>query len=276
VRRVPLTRRHEDDGREPYIAVSWRWNDPSDQNTAAYEYYIQRPGKSPHRSTVPDLYLDRAIAFAQAHETGLIWIDKECIHQEERDREVGIQAMDLVYGESKLSLGLLLATVETQWQFNCLSKLLSKDVFVKNPKVDKFKPKIKESDIHGIVEVLQIILSDERWKRSWIFQEDHCASVRMTLLVRCPGFLRKEEPFTRGEFNFGNIPGELQIRSDLLRKTATRFDRACKERGYELDASMLAFVRQYTIWDKIDRSNSERIFEYDQFMVPKHLTWHSV
>ena len=87
----------------------------------------------------------------------------------------------------------------------------------------------------------------------------------MTLLVRCPGFLRKEEPFTRGEFNFGNIPGELQIRSDLLRKTATRFDRACKERGYELDASMLAFVRQYNIWDKIDRSNSERIFEYDQF-----------
>ena len=130
-----------------------------------------------NRSTVPDLYLDRAIAFAQAHETGLIWIDKECIYQEERDREVGIQAMDLVYGESKLSLGLLLATVETQWQFNCLSKLLSKDVFVKNPKVDKFKPKIKESDIHGIVEVLQIILSDERWKRSWIFQEDHCASV---------------------------------------------------------------------------------------------------
>jgi len=262
VRRVPLTRRHEDDGTEPYIAVSWRWNDPLNQSSAAYEYHIQRPGKSPHRSTVPDLCLDRATAFAQAHGINLIWIDKECIYQEEeQDKEVGIQAMDLVYSQSELSVGLLLATVETQWQLVCLSKLLSKDVFVKNSETDKFKPEIKESDIHGIVEVLQIILLDERWKRSWIFQEDHCASGRMTLLVRCPGFL----PFTWREVDFGNIPGELQIRSDLLRKTATRFDRACKERGYELDASMFAFVRQYNIWHKIDRSNSERLFEYDQF-----------
>jgi hypothetical protein len=265
VRRVPLTRRHEDNGREPYIAVSWRWEHPLNQSTADYEYHIQRPGKYPHRSTVPGLCLDRAIAFAQAHRINLIWIDKECIYQEEeQDRNVGIQAMDLVYGESKLSLGLLLATVETQWQFDCLSKLLSEDIFVKNSEVDKFKPEIMESDIHGIVEVLQIILFDERWKRSWIFQEDHCASRRMMLLVRCPGFLPKKEPFTE-EFSFGNIPGELQIPSGLLRKTATRFDRACEERGYEFDASMLAFVRQYNIWNKIDCSNSERIFEYDQF-----------
>src|SRR5271170_1362979 len=83
VRRVPLTRRHEDNGTERYIAVSWRWNDPLNQSTAAYEYHIQRPGKSPHRSAVPDLCLDRAIAFAQAHGINLIWIDKECIYQEE-------------------------------------------------------------------------------------------------------------------------------------------------------------------------------------------------
>lgn len=91
---------------------------------------------------------------------------------------MGIQAMDLVYSQSSISLGLLLATVEAQWQLDCLSKLLSTDVFLKNSEVDRFKTKIKDSDIHGIIEVLQVILSDERWTRGWIFQEDHCASVR--------------------------------------------------------------------------------------------------
>jgi hypothetical protein len=262
VRTIPLAERHEDDGTKPYIAVSWRWNyqKPLKENMGAYEYLIQRPGKFPHSSKVPNVCLDRAIRFAQTHKIRLIWIDKECIHQEdEKDQNLGIQAMDMVYGQSKWSLGLLMATVETQWQLDCLSKLLSKAVFVE-PKGPSFKRTIDDSVFRGILDVLRIILSDERWQRSWIFQEDHCASTRMELLVRCSRSLHKNFGF-----EFGNIPGELQIPLQRLRQTSTMFYLAYEESIDECDKSLFARAWQYNIRNKIDRSGSEGTFGNNNF-----------
>ena len=255
VRTLPLTGRHEDEGR-PYIAVSWRWEyeKPQHQDPPAYEYRIKRPGKRPHPSEVPSVHLDRAIVFAQAHSIGLIWIDKECIYQEQAvNRTVGMQAMDLVYSQSKFSVGLLMVVIETQRQVDCLSKLLSQAVFVKQTEEPRFKRTTNNDMIRGILEVLQRLLSDERWERSWIFQEDHCSSTRMRLLVRHSDSISKSN-------QFGRIPGELEIPVYLLRRTATMFFMACDERNYKYDEKLLARIKQYNIWNKIYRPSMESSF----------------
>lgn len=258
VRTLRLRDRHEDEGVE-YMAVSWRWNTgmTSNEDSGAYEYFIQRPGESRHPTDIPAICLDRAIAFAQAYKIDQIWIDMECIYQgNKEDKKVGVQAMDLVYSQSKMSLGLLLATIETQRQLDCLAALLAQTVFDKNSKAPRFNGRTDPKFIQGIREVLQIVMSDERWERSWIFQEDHCAARRMKLLVRYRRDLQ-----TTGHFDFGSIAGELQIPLFLLRITITKFCLACKARGYAYDEYIIAPVKQYNIWNKIDRSSPETTFE---------------
>ena len=146
-----------------------------------------------------------------------------------------------------------MVVVETQWQLDCLSKLLSQAVFVKQTEESSFKRTTDENMIRGILEVLQIILSDERWERSWIFQEDHCASTCMRLLVRHGDSISKSN-------QFGRIPGELEIPVHMLRKTATMFFMACDERNYHYDQKLFARIKQYNIWNKIYRPSTEGSF----------------
>ncbi|KAI9774247.1 MAG: hypothetical protein M1839_001749 [Geoglossum umbratile] len=225
------------------VAISWRWmvDIPLGQGPATYRYLVRKPGGQLQRSTVPDLLFDRAIKFAQEHEIDRLWIDKECINQNnETDKTTGTQAMDIVYRESTLSLGILWVVVQSQTQLDCLSKLLSERI----PHKGSEEPRLVGwGPVSGILDVLRLILSDERWERTWIFQEDHCASSRMHLLVRHAPLLRKDRKI------FGDIPGELQIRCDKFRRAATEFCVACDEAG-EYVADILAKVRQYNIWNK--------------------------
>jgi Heterokaryon incompatibility protein (HET) len=238
MRTLPLRINERDD----YVAISWRWSDGMPE-TETRRYRVRRPKKAPHHSRVPGLLFDRAIRFAQTHGIGFLWIDKECIYQEDkRDKGKWVQIMDLVYRDSKLSLGLLSVVIESQSQLNLLSELLYGDL---NQIFKRSTSRANSEAISGIVSVLCLILSDERWKRTWIFQEDHCASSKMRLLIRHDSSLIKNCNL------FGTIPGELEIRCDKFRKAATRFCLACQANGYEVPDDMLARVRQYNIWNRV-------------------------
>src|SRR2546423_5680856 len=65
--------------------------------------------------------------FAALPGYSLIWIDKECIMQDDpQDKELGIQSMDLVYERAPLCVALLDYTIETQEQLNLLAIAMAK------------------------------------------------------------------------------------------------------------------------------------------------------
>ena len=244
VRVLPLTDRLPV-SRNPYVAISWRWSSdlPLGQSATGHRYQIQRPKEQPHHSKVPDIYFDRAIRFAQARGIRLLWIDKECIYQEnEDDQATGIQGMDLVYRDCKVSLGLLEVELQSQQQLKALSELLSLKL------IDeiglRFRDWVQRGHISRILDVLDLILSDERWERTWIFQEDHCASSKMHLLVRHASSLYKDYKV------FGDLPGELQIRCAQFRKAITMFCKACDVVKQAYPHDLLSKVKQYNIWNQ--------------------------
>ncbi|KAK3176653.1 hypothetical protein OEA41_007976 [Lepraria neglecta] len=230
--------------RNPYVAISWRWNSdlPLGQGAAGHRYQIQRPKEQPHHSKVPDIYFDRAIRFAQARGIHLLWIDKECIYQEnEEDQATGIQGMDLVYRDCKVSLGLLEVELQSQQQLKSLSELLGLKLIDETG--PRFREGVPKGQISRILDILGLIISDERWERTWIFQEDHCASSNMLLLVRHVSSLYKDKVF-------GDLPGELQIRCAQFRKATTMFCIACDVVKQAYPHDLLSKVKQYNIWNQ--------------------------
>jgi len=252
---IPLTCKEDDDERMVYVAVSWRWIE-ADQvqadgcNTRAlYEYYIKRSGEDPYKAEFPDWFMDRVIRFAQSKGIDKIWIDKACIFQRDGDKEkhpqdhqIGVQAMDLVYGDGGMAVGLLTKSLTKQHDVDLLDALLAKSIFTDSKNEDD--PQLKSiTDGQKILKLIRHILSDERWDRGWIFQEDHLASVRMTLLIPCSVNIIK-----RGYM--GEIGGELKVKLARFRKTVTMFCLALsKSGGYGSSKDILDKVKQYNVCD---------------------------
>lgn len=252
---LPLNEQSEDDGSR-YVAVSWRWaacDEPPPWGCDAresFEYRIKRLGKEPHKSRFPGHYLERVILFAQEKNISKIWVDMECIYQlpedGDKDRELGTQIMDAVYGTSDFSVGLLTATLIHQSEVTLLAELLSKRAFVayRDTEAPSFRPGVKFLELQTLI---LRILSDPRWTRAWIFQEDHLASDRMTLLVpHAEGLSTDGLPY-----NFGAIPGNLQVRNSAFRRAVTMFCLANNESNYRWpNTEILAKAKQYNIWNR--------------------------
>lgn len=212
-----------------YLAVSWKWTGHNEQiphgtdTTESFRYWIQRPGEPSHESSFPDGYMDRVIRVAQAHGITNIWIDRECIYQREgdgekhpRDQELGVQVMDLVYQRATKAVGLLTTALMHQDEVDTLAILLNGDMFDSNSsEYPTLKPWVSTAKVQMLILRL---LSDPRWSRAWIFQEDHISSYKMFLLVPCSEHIDKHKAF-----NFGDIPGELQVKVSLFREHVTLF-----------------------------------------------------
>ncbi|KAL1648207.1 hypothetical protein SLS61_007079 [Didymella pomorum] len=260
---LPLLEKKDDDGEIPYVAVSWRWTKGKQlpqwgcDVRESYNYRIQRPGQEPHKSQFPDHYFERAIMYAQSQGINRLWIDKECIYQragdDPKDLSLGVQIMDAVYGESTFSVGLLTTPLMLQEEIDLLAELLSRSIF--HIADDTINPKYKtghdmEIKILKIQNLILRILSDSRWSRGWIFQEDHLASDRMRLLI----------PYSRGLNNnarlykFGNLPGNLVVKLTHFRQAVTMFCIASREseNRWPVD-EMLGKAKQYNIYNR--RSN---------------------
>jgi len=157
-----------------YLAVSYCWSqdrsDSSSSSTTKPNYVIRKPDGTKRPSIAPKEILDRAIYIAANNGLRLIWIDQECIDQDDRmDKEFGIQSMDVVFERAAMVIGPLTLTIESDIKWKAL-KLL---------KIDENLP---DSDVYGTasaglaehgLEVLQILesLVSERWfTRAWILQ----------------------------------------------------------------------------------------------------------
>jgi hypothetical protein len=252
---LPLLEKTDDDGEVPYIAVSWRWTtgkQPPQWGCDAresYDYRIQRPGRVPHKSQFPDHYFDRVIMYAQSWSIDRLWIDKESVYQEDdEDRNLGVQIMDAVYEGSDLSVGLLTTPLMHQNEIDLLDELLSGLIF-RNPHDDTGTPKywasMKEKKLLRVQTLILRILSDPRWSRGWIFQEDHLSSDRMRLMIPHSEGLKIDD----GPWD--NIPGNLIIDLLVFRKAVTRFCMASSENQHRWPISeMLGKAKQYNMFNQ--------------------------
>jgi hypothetical protein len=227
---IPIVEEDEEDDSPRYLAVSWKWIGQGEivpygcDYTQTFRYYIQRPGtKAAHISSFPDRYMDRIIRVAQAHDITKIWIDTECIYQRQKDKtmypkdkELGVQVMDLVYQNAALGVGLLTTALMHQEEVDTLACLLSGFIFVGgHTKSTALKPEV---DIYEVQMIILRILSDPRWSRAWIFQEDHLASYQMKLLIP-----HSERVDTKKLCDFGEVHGELQVDVFRFRECVTAF-----------------------------------------------------
>ncbi|KAF2033145.1 hypothetical protein EK21DRAFT_109282 [Setomelanomma holmii] len=149
-----------------YFAVSWKWSSrnecaPSGASIQeSFEYYIRRPGGSQHRSSFPDRYMDRVILLAQSFGINRIWVDRECIYQEEaHDKELGVQVMDLVYETATKAVGLLTSPLMHQDEIDTLAQLLRGDMLGDGddgcPELKSWVDGPKQAIVGGIISDLQ-------------------------------------------------------------------------------------------------------------------------
>jgi hypothetical protein len=252
---IPVTSLDHDDGTIPYVAVSWRWTGrgkppPSGCCTkTSFDYRIRRPGGKVYDMEFPNWYMERVIRFAQSRRITKVWIDNECIFQKKEDppgdKQLGVQIMDVVYGDSAASVGILTTALTKQSELELLASLLDRSIFV-DPEEDmnpRFKPGVKTMEIQFLI---LKILSDSRWSRGWIFQEDHLASAKMTLLIPHSPDIQKTP-----QAGFGDIDGELQVQVMAFRQAVTLFCLACPEDEDSWPLSeILGKAKQYNIWNR--------------------------
>lgn len=114
---------------EPYVAVSYCWSQPTRPNK-----YLQievpsrtKPGETEMRETrAISEVLNRALDFAASKGINRIWIDQECIHQDDPvDVGKSIQNMHLVYKQAKYTLVLLGDHIQSVTDIQSLSQLTS-------------------------------------------------------------------------------------------------------------------------------------------------------
>jgi hypothetical protein len=196
-----------------YVAVSYCWqhaNNPSEVKDGPYPVSTTRavrPGRAP-RDVVK-----RAISFAASRGVRFVWIDQECIEQDDReDKELGVQSMDLIYQRSYYPLGLLEVKIERQNQMDAMAQAIGRrnregdqkgvgqrtDIFFEN------QEPVTEEELRSLTEVLELLATDRWLSRAWILQETVLAGHRMTFMIRSNSGVT-----IRSSINRSSIKGEI-------------------------------------------------------------------
>lgn len=178
-----------------YVAVSYCW---SREDAEWFTRHIEAPievltddnGKRP--STVPPDFLHRSVAYATHRDINAIWIDQESINQNDPiDKENGIQAMDIVYQDSRYPIAVLEFFFQTQIEVDVFTSVIS-DMLDFDP-----------GQIESLEDVLSSLSQDLWFSRAWTLQESTSAGASMMLLLGCPGLDKNSY--------FGFVPGEFEI-----------------------------------------------------------------
>ena len=157
-----------------YVAVSYCWNrersdwSPSDSDKPLQvicEDLSRRP------SNAPSDVLYRSMAYAKAQNVNAIWIDQECIDQNDTvEKGDAIQQMDLAYQESDHPVAVLVFCFLTQIELDVFASICDLVLYTFDP---------------SQIEVLESVLgaltdTDEKWfERAWTLQESVSAGDRV-------------------------------------------------------------------------------------------------
>ncbi|KAF2183358.1 hypothetical protein K469DRAFT_534173, partial [Zopfia rhizophila CBS 207.26] len=116
---IRMAERGENIGVLDYVAVSYCWESYAAVHASRalnHEFLISTP-EGERRPRCPDTVLYRAIMFAQGRNIPFIWIDQECINQDDpSDKERYLQVMHEIFSRSRFTIGILSFPVITVHQ----------------------------------------------------------------------------------------------------------------------------------------------------------------
>lgn len=177
-----------------YVAVSYRWQQSKDdlpsqiRDMALPKYLIQTAtGWRPSRAPANVIY--RAISYAKARSCRFIWIDQECIDQENQsEKEYHIQAMHLIYRSAQQVVAILNSQINTQAHLDVLASLgvaEGHSFKVKSTADEKPLGKLLKTIpfLETAVELAEMIAADAWYTRAWTLQEAIVAALPLDLLI---------------------------------------------------------------------------------------------
>ena len=249
-----------------YVAVLYCWNRQQDQWLVTLDDKKLPPIKilkegtstSTRLSMMPPDVVHRAIAYAKERKINVIWIDQECINQDnQNDKEDGIQAMDIIYQGSDHPIAVLELCFETQAELDALASVVDTDLF-------EFDP----AQIEALADILGALSDDQWFERAWTLQESTSAGASMVLLISVP------ENFTKPPC-FGSLPWDFEMNIQDLQDAMVNA-RNLIEQGLatgvwadDTDSAIYASNCADVLWSRIptmtpDRGLSRRQVSYRQ------------
>lgn len=219
---------------DEYVAVSYPCEPGPDEPERSLSYVIRSSGtKHAIPSRVRDAVLDRVVKYMQHHRVPYLWIDQDCINQDDPDEhQEALQSMDMVYQKSRHALALLFAQVEAQEEMDLLALLLQNKLvygFSQNYSQESTKPgldpELSMRDAPKLINLLKRLTSDPWWSRGWCFQEEYLAKNNMHLLIPHSPGLEKDIPGKPLGSMFED--NEIEVDAGLFRRRLTQFCMAC-------------------------------------------------
>lgn len=151
-----------------------------------------------------------------------LWIDRHCIIQEDsEEKEIAVQAMDLVYHYSKHPVGLLYQPIISIADLKLLEGLINSRYVVKCGSKFKLTAALPHESACKTLELLEAIVSDMWWTRAWTYQENYRANTYMKLLI--PHCISSKDYHGGYVRLFEDVPGEIVLNSTEFHKAATAF-----------------------------------------------------
>lgn len=104
------------------VIVSWSWDPSQYESEPEYNCFIDG---SDSPSKVRDSVWRRTAAYMQNQEVDYLWIDRECITQDDdEEKEEAMREMDLLYHHGSHPLGILTRPVENEDELYLLAEIL--------------------------------------------------------------------------------------------------------------------------------------------------------
>jgi hypothetical protein len=196
--------------------ASWSWKPSIDDNEVARGgiCLIEEDFFNIRRSEVRYSIWKRAAAYMRHTGVDYLWIDAECITQEDcEEKEKAMREMDLLYRYGSHPFGLLTRSVETETELHLLAQILQGELACQSGSRREFplKKGLAIASAREAIWLLNEITSDIWWTRAWIYQENYHGGKLMRLLM--PHNIALES--SKAEYGdlFGDLKGELVILS---------------------------------------------------------------
>ncbi|KAH8601968.1 heterokaryon incompatibility protein-domain-containing protein [Bisporella sp. PMI_857] len=214
-----LTEAGELDGCNHYVALSYCWQqletieDHGIDHHPPVGYNIETI-RGVRMNRAPPIVIHRAIRYAAAYGFRLIWIDQECIEQDDvMEKQQSIQSMHLIYRQAKQTVALLTSPVLKQPHLDIFDAIGSTDghkAVVTSWWKEENKELFESMDFFKRGIELTEILANDRWfSRAWTLQESLVAGGPLHFLIPCHSSLHRPKWL-------GPIPQQLVLSESFI------------------------------------------------------------
>lgn len=171
-----------------FVAVSYCWTSQGDSVSQPEEepYLVREENGTIRPIRAQRATIDRVVSFAKENGFRMIWIDQECIEQDNpSEKELAIQAMDCVYLRAQISIGLFHAKLQ-QRHLDCLLLVYEHRFGRTTTQKRRGWRTLQGCRTYNRKTMWDSVsmIAKDRWNtRAWILQEAFASSGNMVLLL---------------------------------------------------------------------------------------------